>query len=99
MLLSASLLAGTVTGFCGPIGFLGIAAPHLSRYLFQTSNHRILIPATILVGAMLSLSADLIARGPGLDISLPLNAITALIGAPVIIVALIKQRNMKRIFG
>lgn len=99
VLLSASLLAGTVTGFCGPIGFLGIAAPHLSRYLFQTSNHRILIPATILVGAMLSLSADLIARGPGLDISLPLNAITALIGAPVIIVALIKQRNMKRIFG
>lgn len=99
VLLSASLLAGTVTGFCGPIGFLGIAAPHLCRYLFHTSNHRILIPATILVGAGLSLSADLVARGPGMDFSLPLNAITALIGAPVIIVALIKQRNMKRIFG
>ena len=99
ILLSASILAGTVTGFCGPIGFLGIAAPHLSRYLFHTSNHRILIPATILVGALLSLSADLVARGPGLNISLPLNAITALIGAPVIIIALIKQRNMKRLFG
>ena len=99
VLMSASLLAGTVTGFCGPIGFLGIAAPHLSRYLFQTSSHRILIPATILVGAMLSLSADLVARGPGMNFSLPLNAITALIGAPVIIVALIKQRNMKRLFG
>ena len=99
ILLSASLLAGTVTGFCGPIGFLGIAAPHLSRSLFNSSSHRILIPATILVGALISLSADLIARGPGLDVSLPLNAITALIGAPVIIVALIKQRNMKRLFG
>ncbi len=99
ILMSASLLAGTVTGFCGPIGFLGIAAPHLSRYLFQSSNHRVLIPATILVGAILSLAADLVARGPGLDVSLPLNAITALIGAPVIIVALIKQRNMKRLFG
>lgn len=98
-LFAASILAGTVTGFCGPIGFLGIAAPHLSRYLFHSSSHRILIPATILIGALLSLSADLIARGPGLDVSLPLNAITALIGAPVIIIALIKQRNMKRLFG
>lgn len=99
ILLSASILAGTVTGFCGPIGFLGIAAPHLSRSLFHSSSHRILIPATICVGALLSLSADLVARGPGLDVSLPLNAITALIGAPVIILALIKQRNMKRLFG
>ena len=99
ILFAASILAGTVTGFCGPIGFLGIAAPHLSRYLFHTSSHRILIPASILVGALLSLSADFIARGPGLDVSLPLNAITALIGAPVIIAALIKQRNLKRLFG
>lgn len=98
VLLGASVLAGTVTGFCGPIGFLGIAAPHLSRYLFQTSNHRVLIPASILVGGLLSLSADFIARGPGLDVVLPLNAITALIGAPVIIVALVKQRKLKRLF-
>jgi iron complex transport system permease protein len=98
VLLAASLLAGTVTGFCGPIGFLGIAAPHLSRHLFQTSNHRILIPASILVGALLSLSSDFVARGPGLDIVLPLNAITALVGAPVIIAALVKQRNLKRLF-
>mgnify|MGYP000108240090 CR=1 FL=1 len=98
-LLTASVLAGTVTGFCGPIGFLGIAAPHLSRYLFRTSSHRVLIPAAILLGALLSLSADFIARGPGLELSLPLNAITALIGAPVIIAALIKQRNLQRLFG
>jgi len=98
-LLAASILAGTVTGFCGPIGFLGIAAPHLSRYLFKTSRHLVLVPATILVGAGLSLSADLVSKAPGLDATLPLNAITALIGAPVIIVALIRQRNLKRVFG
>ncbi|HAV12348.1 MAG TPA: iron ABC transporter [Opitutae bacterium] len=97
-LLSASLLAGTVTGFCGPIGFLGIAAPHLSRSLFQTSNHRILIPASIAIGAFLSLAADLVSRGPGLEFVLPLNAITALVGAPIIITALMKQRSLKRLF-
>jgi iron complex transport system permease protein len=98
VLLAASLLAGTVTGFCGPIGFLGIAAPHLSRSLFKTSQHRILIPASIMIGAFLSLAADFAARGPGLDFVLPLNAITALIGAPIIITALVKQRNLKRLF-
>jgi iron complex transport system permease protein len=98
VLLAASLLAGTVTGFCGPIGFLGIAAPHLSRHLFRCSQHRILIPASILLGALLSISSDFVARGPGLDIVLPLNAITALVGAPVIIAALVKQRNLKRLF-
>ncbi len=98
VLLAASLLAGTVTGFCGPIGFLGIAAPHLSRYLFQTSQHRTLIPASICLGALLSLASDFVARGPGLDFVLPLNAITALVGAPVIIAALVKQRNLKRLF-
>jgi iron complex transport system permease protein len=99
ILLAASLLAGSVTGFCGPIGFLGIAAPHLSRYLFRTSSHRILIPASIVIGALLSLASDFVARGPGLDVVLPLNAITALVGAPVIITALIKQRNLKRLFS
>lgn len=98
VLLAASLLAGTVTGFCGPIGFLGIAAPHLSRSLFQTSQHRILIPASILIGAFLSLGADFVSRGPGLDFVLPLNAITALVGAPIIIGVLVKQRNLKRLF-
>jgi iron complex transport system permease protein len=98
VLLGASLLAGTVTGFCGPIGFLGIAAPHLCRYLFQTNQHHVLIPASVLVGALLSVLADLVARGPGLDFVLPLNAITALVGAPVIITALVRQRNLKGLF-
>jgi len=98
-LFAASLLAGAVTGFCGPIGFLGIAAPHLCRQLFRTSQHWILIPASILLGALLSVASDFVARGPGLDIVLPLNAITALIGAPVIIAALVRQRHLKQIFG
>jgi iron complex transport system permease protein len=95
----ASLLAGAVTGFCGPIGFLGIAAPHLCRYLFRTSSHRILIPASLLAGASIALGADLIAKAPGFDGALPLNAVTALIGSPVIIAALMKQRNLRNVFG
>jgi len=95
----ASLMAGTVTGFCGPIGFLGIAAPHLCRYLFKTAQHRILIPASLLGGAGIALAADLLAKAPGFDGALPLNAVTALVGAPVIIAALIRQRNLRKAFG
>ncbi len=95
----ASLLAGTVTGFCGPIGFLGIAAPHLCRYIFKTAQHRVLIPASLLGGAGIALAADLVAKAPGFDGALPLNAVTALVGAPVIIVALIRQRNLRKAFG
>lgn len=95
----ASILAGTVTGFCGPIGFLGIAAPHLARYLLKTAQHRILLPASMLLGSLVAIIADLMAKAPGFDSVLPLNAITALIGAPVIIAALLKQGNLKRMFG
>ncbi len=95
----ASLMAGTVTGFCGPIGFLGIAAPHLCRYLFKTAQHKVLIPASLLGGAGIALAADLVAKAPGFDGALPLNAVTALVGAPVIIVALIRQRNLRKAFG
>lgn len=95
----ASLMAGTVTGFCGPIGFLGIAAPHLCRYLFKTAQHKVLIPASMLGGAAIALAADLVAKVPGFDGALPLNAVTALVGAPVIIVALIRQRNLRKAFG
>ncbi len=98
-LLLASVLAGTITGFCGPIGFLGIAAPHLCRYLFHTSAHRLLIPATLITGACLALAADLIAKAPGYSTVLPLNAITALFGAPVIIIALIRQGKLSNLFG
>lgn len=99
ILACASLLAGLVTGYCGPIGFLGIAAPHFCRFLFKTAEHRLLLPACILAGATLALLADLAAKAPGIETSFPLNAIMALIGAPVIIVALLKQRNLRKAFG
>jgi len=80
-----ALLAGVVTAFCGPISFIGLAVPHLCRALFATANHAILIPACILLGACLALAADIIASVPGSSITLPLSAITSLIGAPVVI--------------
>ena len=95
----ASLLAGVVTGFCGPIGFIGIAAPHLCRYLFKTSEHHVLVPASILMGALFGLTSDILARAPGLEGTLPLNSVTALIGVPVIIAALLKQKSYQRLFG
>jgi len=80
-----AILSGVVTAFCGPIGFIGIAVPHICRALFATANHSILIPGCILVGACLALTADIIASVPGSPTTLPLNAITSLIGAPVVI--------------
>ena len=95
MLCTTGLLTGTVTAFCGPIAFLGVAVPHLCRSLFGTSDHRILLPGTALAGAIIAVSADLIAQLPGSDIVLPLNAVTALIGTPVIAVIIIRRRNLQ----
>lgn len=94
-----AVLAGAVTAFCGPIGFIGIAVPHLCRGLFNTSDHRILVPGAILTGAMVALAAALIAEVPGHNIVLPLNAVTALIGAPVVIFVILRQRNVQRSFA
>ena len=88
-----SVLAGTVTAFCGPIQFLGIAVPHLARGAFNTSDHRVLIPATALMGALLALTADIISVLPG-DSVLPLNAINAAFGAPVVIWILLQGRRV-----
>jgi len=93
ILCSAAILAGAVTAFCGPIGFLGVAVPHLARGLLGTRNHARLIPLTLILGASLALLADLIARLPGTASTLPVNAVTALIGAPVIIWVLLKNRS------
>tara|TARA_R100000027_G_scaffold50104_2_gene38736 strand:+ start:22204 stop:23220 length:1017 start_codon:yes stop_codon:yes gene_type:complete len=93
ILTSAAVLAGAVTAFCGPIGFLGVAVPHLSRGLLRTQSHRRLIPLTLTLGASLALLADLIARLPGSSSALPVNAVTALIGAPIIIWVLVKNRS------
>ena len=85
LFISTAILAGTVTAFCGPIGFIGISVPHLCRALFSTANHQILIPACILLGTCLALVSDFIASMPGSSLSLPLNSVTALIGAPVVV--------------
>lgn len=99
IVFSTALLAGCVTAFCGPIGFLGIAVPHLCRAVFSTSDHRTLIPATILLGGTLALAADLIAQAPGSQIVLPLDAVTTLLGAPVVIWVILRQRNFRNTFA
>lgn len=93
VIIGAAVLAGSVTAFCGPIGFLGIAVPHLCRMLLKTTDHRVLVPATLLLGGVLALFADLIAQVPGSRVTLPLNAVTALIGAPVVVGVLLRRRN------
>jgi len=92
IIMSTAILAGSVTAFCGPIGFLGIAVPHLCRGLFKTSDHRILFPAVLLIGAALALLSEIVAQLPGTQQTLPLNAITALLGGPVMLWVLLKRR-------
>ena len=99
ILSSASLLAGVTTAFCGPVAFVGIAVPHLARSLFATSDHRILLPGTCLMVAALALFADLIARLPGSQVTLPLNAVTALIGAPIVVWIVLRRRNLRASFA
>jgi len=99
LISSTALLAGTVTAFCGPIGFIGVAVPHLCRSLFNASDHRLLVPGTMLMGAIVALLAALIAQVPGNNLILPLNAVTALIGAPVVIFVILRQRNLQRSFS
>lgn len=94
IIAGASLLAGAVTAYCGPIGFLGIAVPHLGRILLRTSDHRQLVPAVTVLGAIVALLADLIAQAPGTEIALPLNAVTALIGAPVVVTIILRRRHV-----
>ncbi|MFV0565075.1 MAG: FecCD family ABC transporter permease [Flavobacteriaceae bacterium] len=94
IIIATSLLAGTITAFAGPIAFIGLAIPHLTRQIFNTSNHKILLPAVFLFGAIIMLVCDSIAQVPNNDLTLPINAITALIGAPVVIWLLVKKRNM-----
>jgi iron complex transport system permease protein len=96
---STALLTGVVTAFCGPIGFVGIAVPHLTRSLFNTSDHRLLVPGTIFLGAIVALVAAILAEVPGSNLVLPLNAVTALIGAPVVIFVILRQRNLQKSFG
>ena len=95
---STSLLAGSITAFCGPITFVGIAVPHMARLLFKTSSHRILIPACCLIGTVLMLLCDVIAQFSGSQTVLPINIITALIGSPVVIWIILRKNNIS-VFG
>jgi iron complex transport system permease protein len=93
------VLAGAVTAFCGPIAFLGIAVPHFCRSLFATSDHRLLVPAVTLMGALGALGADLIAQVPGSDTVLPLNAVMSLIGAPVVVWIILRRSRLHAAFA
>ena len=93
VIVSSSLLVAIVTAYCGPIMFIGLAVPHLARGLFRTSDHRILMPATMLCGAALALVCNLIARMPGFEGALPVNSVTALVGAPVVAAILFRRRR------
>ena len=95
VILSAGILVAVVTAYCGPIMFLGLAVPHLARAIFRSSDHRILMPATLLLGAFLALACNLIARMPGFEGALPLNSVTALIGAPVVASVLFRKRKQE----
>ena len=92
LLVTVGLLTAVTTAFCGPVSFIGLAIPHISRLLFHTDNHQILLPGTVLTGAVIALFCNLICYLPGELGIIPLNAVTPLIGAPVIIYVIIKRR-------
>lgn len=93
LLITTSILTGVITAFSGPIAFVGLAVPHLTKLIFNTANHKILVPAVAIVGAILMLIADSIAQLPTSEFTLPINAITSILGAPIVIWLLIRKRN------
>ena len=90
LFLSTTLLAGTVTAFCGPIGFIGLAMPHVTRMLFRNSGHRVLVPGTVLSGASVLLLCDLVSK----LFTLPINAITALLGIPIVVWVVLRNKSI-----
>lgn len=90
LFLSTTLLAGTVTAFCGPIGFIGLAMPHVARMLFRNSDHRVLVPGTVLSGAAVLLLCDLVSK----MFTLPINAITALLGIPIVVWVVLRNKSV-----
>ena len=98
IIISTGILAGGVTAFCGPVGFIGIVVPHLCRMMFKSSDHRLLIPASALMGAVFMLTSDIISHLPGSEGILPLNSVTAILGIPVIIWILLSKKSISRAF-
>ena len=93
VIVCSGVLVAIVTAYCGPIMFIGLAVPHLARALYRTSDHRILMPGTMLAGGVLALVCNLLARLPGFEGALPVNSVTALVGAPVIAMVLFRRRK------
>ena len=93
IIVATSILAGSITAFAGPIAFIGLAVPHMAKLLFQTSNHLVLFWSTLLLGAIVMLVCDTIAQVPGNDITLPINAVTSVIGAPIVIWLLVRKKT------
>ncbi|MBN1598990.1 MAG: iron ABC transporter permease [Bacteroidales bacterium] len=98
IIISSSLIAGGLTAFTGPVAFIGIAIPHIVRMLFNSSNHKITIPMSAICGAALLLICDIISQVPGRSIVLPINVLTALFGAPVVIWIIIGKKNLRTSF-
>ncbi len=94
ILIATSLLTGVITAFSGPIAFVGLATPHVTKLIFNTSNHKILIPAVAMFGAIIMLISDTIAQLPNSEYTLPINAVTSLFGAPVVIWLLVRKRKI-----
>jgi iron complex transport system permease protein len=95
IILATSILAGSITAYAGPIAFIGLAVPHIAKLVFQTSNHTVLYWSTLLFGAAIMLICDVVSQMPGMEITLPINAITSILGAPVVIWLLVRKRSFK----
>lgn len=87
------MLAGTVTAFCGPIGFIGLAVPHIARMIFREADHRVMMPASMLLGSLIMLFCDVASQLPASDMTLPINTVTALIGIPVVVVVIVRNHK------
>ena len=94
IIFTTSILAGSITAYTGPIAFIGLAVPHIAKLVFQTSNHTILFWSTLLLGAIIMLICDSISQLPGSDLTLPINAVTSIFGAPIVIWLLVRKRKM-----
>ncbi len=97
IIFATSILAGSITAFAGPIAFIGLAVPHLGKLLFRTSNHQILFAATLFIGSIIMLFCDTISQMPGFEFTLPINAITSIIGAPMVIWLIVSRKNKNSI--
>jgi len=99
IIIITSLLSGTITAFCGPIAFIGIAVPHITRLLFKTSDHRYLLPLVGATGAAIMLCCDIIAQMPGNEFTLPINAVTSILGAPLVIWIVFRRQDITSSFS